>query len=80
LLATSVMQLKNRFIANAGVTIVLVIISAKLVNITITASVVRLLAIIESNNIRTFIGSLNHPTIKIILAFIHNMIPVFKLL
>jgi hemolysin-activating ACP:hemolysin acyltransferase len=74
------MQLKNRFIANAGVTIVLAVISAKLVNMAITVSVVRLLAIIESNNTRIFIGSLNHPIIKIILAFIHNMIRIFKIL
>jgi hypothetical protein len=73
------MQLKNRFIANAGVTNVLVVISDKPVNMTITLSAVCLLTNIESNNIRIFIGSLNHPTIKIILAFIHNMIPISKM-
>ena len=60
------MQLKNRFIAKAGVTIVLAIISVKPVNVTITLSAVSLLVIIESNNMRILIGRSNHPTIKII--------------
>jgi hypothetical protein len=73
------MQLKNRFIAKAGVTIVLVVIRAKPVTTTITVSAVRLLAIIGSNNIRIFKGRSNHPTIKIIMVFICSMTPVLKI-
>ena len=73
------MQLKNRFIAKAGVTIVLAVISAKPVNVTIILNAVSLLVIIEFNNMRIFIGRFNHPTIRIISAFIDGIISISKM-
>jgi hypothetical protein len=73
------MQLKNRFIAKAGVTIVLAVISAKPVNVTIILNAVSLLTIIESNNMRLFIGRFNHPSIRIITALIDGMKSISKI-